>query len=373
MSPLTALASVALLGTRVNADFIPTVLGTPRVLGNVSDPTIDRDSCGSDRFGDRALWTCRDSQPFSKGVPVLPIYSSSSSWTDFASDSTPLIQTWTDAAGNTETGLLCSGKNNEKPFFPYPSDECSSNTAGACDDGTRYVLWPNSPPLVTNEDTSTGAITAYTWISEDHINGSLTLLNPGPGTILYEIKSDPHMNGDSTGLPTVTTIQENFWTADEMPYGVYGEVVVNDVAYLYGQNAVRTVGLAKVSAGSVADKSAYQYYVDGVDGTGVSITNAGAGGQGTFYYSTVWNLYVWIGQAGISVAPDFYITTAPALEGPWVRPINFYSADYINWSYTLQAHPGLLANSSENAIYLTYTINDSGYYWTPLVYVQWES
>lgn len=381
MSLLTALATAALFGTQVRADFIPTVLGTPQVLGNVSDPSIDRDSCGSARFGDRALWTCRDSQPFSNGVPVLPIYSSSASWTDFASDGTPLIQSWTDASGNTETGLLCSGENNEQPFYPYPSDLCGTNTAGACSDGTRYPLWPDSPPLVTSEDTSTGVITAYTWISEDHIDSSLNLLNPDPGTILYEVTYNPSVNGDSTGLPTVTTVQENFWTTDEMPYGVYGGVVVDDVAYLYGKNAAGTVGLAQVPAGSVTDKSAYQYYVNGawtstipgVNDTGVGLTNAGAGGQGTFYYSSVWNLYVWIGQAGISIAPDFFITTAPAPEGPWATPVNFYSADYINWSYTLQAHPALLANSSENAIYLSYVVSDSGYYWTPLIYVQWES
>ncbi|KAF3384173.1 hypothetical protein DPV78_012816 [Talaromyces pinophilus] len=111
----------------------------------------------------------------------------------------------------------------------------------------------------------------------------------------------------------------------------------------------------------------------GVNDTGVGLTNASAGGQGTYYYSSVWDLYVWIGQAGISVAPDFVITTAPAREGPWATPVKFYSADYISWSYTLQAHPGLLANSSENAIYLSYVVYDSGLYWTPLIYVQWES
>ncbi|KAI7972216.1 hypothetical protein EIK77_003640 [Talaromyces pinophilus] len=166
-----------------------------------------------------------------------------------------------------------------------------------------------------------------------------------------------------------------------MRYSVYGGVVVDDIAYLYGKNAAGTVGLAQVPAASITDKSACQYYVDGawtstipgVNDTGVGPTNASAGGQGTYYYSSVWDLYVWIGQAGISVAPDCFITTTPAPEGPWATLVKFYSADYISWSYTLQAHPGLLANSSENAIYLSYVVYDSGLYWTPLIYVQWES
>lgn len=379
---LITFASTALFGAQVRADFIPTVLGTPQVLGNVSDPSIDRDSCGSARFGNRVLWTCRDSQPFSNGQPVLPVYSSSASWTNFASDGTPLIQSWTDASGNGETGLLCYGENNEQPFFTYPSDLCSSNTAGECGDDTRYALWPDSPPLVTSEDTSTGAVTAYTWISQTHITNSLTLLDPDPPTILYEVTYNPSANGDSTGLPTVTIVQEDFWAADEMPYGVYGGVVVDNVAYLYGQNNAGTVGLAQVPTGSITDKSAYQYYVNGtwtstipgVNDTGVGLTNAGAGGQGTYYYSSVWSLYVWIGQSSSdALAPDFYITTAPAPEGPWATPVKFYSAEDVNWSYTLQANPALLANSSENAIYLSYVVNDSGYYWTPLIYVQWES
>lgn len=381
-SLLAAVAAAAMLDhAQVMADFIPTVSGTPQLLGNVSDPAINRDSCGSARFGSRALWTCRDSQPYADGVPTLPIYSSSASWTDFASDGTPLIQTWTDAAGSTETGLLCYGDNYEEPFFPLEADECNTNTAGECSDGTRYAIWPNSPPLVTSDDTTSGVIEAFTWITEAHITSDLDDLNPDPGTTLYQITYDPNVNGDTTGLPNVTTVQENFWTTDQMPYGSYGGVVVDGVAYLYGQNAAGTVGLAQVPVGSVTDQSAYQYYVNGewtssipgVNDTDIAITNAGAGAQGTFYYSSVWDLYVWIGQASLSIAPDFYITTASAPEGPWAEPSNFYSAEYVSESYTLQAHPGLLANASENAIYLSYTVNTDGLYYTPLIYVEWES
>ena len=33
-----------------------------REMGNVADPHLNRDSCGSVRIGDRALWACRDTQ-----------------------------------------------------------------------------------------------------------------------------------------------------------------------------------------------------------------------------------------------------------------------------------------------------------------------
>ncbi|KAF3384172.1 hypothetical protein DPV78_012817 [Talaromyces pinophilus] len=109
-----------------------------------------------------------------------------------------------------ETGLLCYGNNKEQPFYSYPSNLCGTNTAGACSDGTRYALRPDSPLLVTSEDTSTGVVTAHTWISETHVDSSLTLLNPDPSTILYEVTYNPFVNGDSTGLPTVTIVQQNF-------------------------------------------------------------------------------------------------------------------------------------------------------------------
>lgn len=364
--------------------YIPTVSGTPQLLGLVQNPVIDRDSCGSTRFGDRAFWTCRDSEPYdSNGNPTLPIWASSASWTDFDADGTPLLQEVDSPAANG-TGLLMYGADNKTPFFPIPADLCGSNTAGGCTDGTRYAIWPDQPPLITSTDDD-GNIVAYTWIRQAHITNALEDLDPDPPAILYRVNYTPA----TADLPTATVVEEDFWTAEEFPYGVYGGVVSDGVAYLYGHNSVNTVGLARVPVGSVEDKSAYEYYVNGtwvdtanpgVNATGISIPNVSAGGQGNYYFSEVWGLYVWIGQASNTASPDFYVTTSASPEGPWDTPALFYAAPPGNFflgGYSLQAHPGLLANDTENGIYLTYTrpvVNDAGvsYYTTPLIYVEWE-
>lgn len=378
------IASATLAGWAKADGFIPTVSGTPQVLGNVTDPTINRDSCTSVRFGDRALWTCRDSQPYdSSGVPTHPVYSSSASWTDFDSSGKPNVQTGIQSAQGPQNGLLCYGNNNESPFYPIPSSDCSDNSAGMCSDGTSYALWPDSPPLVTEADINTGAVGAYTWIKQPHLTSSLELLNPDPPATLYLINYTPTSSAsaaDDSSLPQVTIVNENFWSADQLAYGHYGGVVTNGTAYLYGQNAAGTVGLAKVDAGSIQDQTAYQYYVNGawtstipgVNDSGVNIENASAGEQGTYYFSSVWNLYVWIGEASGTLGPDFYITTAPAPEGPWATPSKFYSGESNGLAYSQQAHPGLLANSSENAIYISWTTSNNMGYYTTLAYVQWE-
>jgi hypothetical protein len=95
--------------------------------------------------------------------------------------------------------------------------------------------------------------------------------------------------------------------------------VQGGTAYLWGQGSDKNVALARVSVGSIEDASQYEFYVNGswtskkpaLGNTAAKIENASAGGQGTYYYSQPWQSYVWIGQAGISVSADFYITTAP--------------------------------------------------------------
>lgn len=134
--------------------FTPTVKSIS-IKGIMADPAINRDSCGSTRINDRIFWTCRDSQPYnSNGIPVLPLWSSSASWSNFNADGTP--------------GLLqYGGGGSRKPYFPLTAGECNGNTAGACGDGTRYAIWPDSPPLVAS--TVNNVVTAYTWITKQHI------------------------------------------------------------------------------------------------------------------------------------------------------------------------------------------------------------
>ncbi|KAJ8133407.1 hypothetical protein O1611_g210 [Lasiodiplodia mahajangana] len=338
--------------------FTPTVK-TATIVGNVADPTINRDSCGSTRINDRNLWTCRDSQPYdSNGVPILPIWSSSASWTNFNADGTPGLQQY-------------GGGGSRNPYFPYTADECNSNSAGSCADGSRYALWPDSPPLVAS--TVNNVVTAYTWIRKEHINPEMT----------YTLGTS-----DLNVLPTVTLVDENFWLYGSIPYGAYGNVIKDGIAYLFAKPSNGVVSLAKVSVGSIEDKSQYQYWVNGawtstmpaINAANIGITNVSAGGQGTYYFSTYWNKWVWIGQAGISVSADFFITTADSITGPWESPVNFYSGQsgsYFLGAYSLQAHPGLSSEgTAANEIYITYTKNDAfegtSLYSTPLIHIQWN-
>ncbi|EIW79373.1 hypothetical protein CONPUDRAFT_59444 [Coniophora puteana RWD-64-598 SS2] len=373
-------ASSSATAIRRQAPVTPTVKGTPQVLGVVSDPTLDRDSCGSVLMGGRVLWACRDTEPVgSDGVPTLPVISSTASWTDLDSNGFLVL--------NGDTYPMY-GSNNNNPFYPIQSDECGDNSAGACSDGTRYAIWPDSPPLVTNT-AADGTVTAYTWVTKGHIKSDLTNLSPDPDTSLYKVVYSPSAAHDA--LPTVTLVDEAFWAANkQVPYGAYGSVMSSDgsTAYLYGKSSKGTTALAKVPAGSIEDKSQYQFWENGawtptppdLSAGDINIDNVSAGGQGTYYWSPPWSSYVWIGQPGISVSADFMITTSPNPEGPWTEPTKFYSAQNGNatlGAYSLQANPGLgaFANGA-NDIYLTYTktdiINNVGIYSTPLIKVSWQ-
>lgn len=251
---------------------------------------------------------------------------------------------------------------------------------------TERTAGPDLPPMVTSSSLDSH-ITAYTWIRQSHIRQDLSTVTDNPATTLYRVdytRSQP--SGDKNVLPYVTTLDESFWAENEISFGNYGNVVRDGIAYLFGQ-ANGITALAKVSVSQVEDKSAYQYWVNGewteqmpqIDADGINITNANAGGQGTYYYSEPWQSFVWIGGQ-VAVGSDMYITTSPDPTGPWIPPIHFYTGingDYFLGAYSIQANPALTTDPSKNEIYITYTKNDLdrdgiNVYSSPLVYVQWE-
>lgn len=347
----------------------PVVKGTPQVIGILAGPSLNRDSCGSSLFGDRALWVCRDTQHYdANGIPNLPLFTSSASWTNL------------DAGGGSQLNMY--GDNEDKSFYPLVPGNCDDNQAGTCSDGTRYPLWANAPPLVTSSDSS-ATITAYTWIVNSHISGLSDLIQH-PSVSLHRTT---YTVGDSA-LPKVELINSAFWAENEIPFGTYGGVVREGLVHIWAQGTEGSVNVARVPVANVEDKSKYEYYVGGdwtnaqpaLGNDAATIENASAGGQGTYYFSNPWSSYVWIGQPSNSVSADFYITTAPAPEGPWAKPVHFYSGVNGNYSlgaYTLQANPALSASDS-NEIYLTYTKTDAvgddvALYTTPLIRVEWEN
>ncbi|KAM0248247.1 hypothetical protein ACHAQJ_009536 [Trichoderma viride] len=354
-------------------------------LANVTDPDVSRDSCGSVKMGSRTFWTCRDT---AIRIPDTDqygyVFTNTVGWTDNGSDGAPAIQAGGPVgAGSDGTNdiLLMKGPRPSLPtFYPLGSNMCPSS--GVCDDGaTRWTSWPDSPPMVA-ETARDGTVTAYTWISNNHIASSgFQDLTTQPSVTLHKMTYKP--NSDPNVVPAVTTVDNSFWEDNEIAYGTYGNVVKGGYAYLYGLLYPGGVALARVPVDSIEDKSQYEYYVHSrwtstmpaINDPAAAIPNAGTTGQGTFYYSNRAQSYVWIGQSSPSIWADFYITTAPSPEGPWISPYLLYSGpngDGDLPSYSLQAHPHML-REYDNGIYLTWTqyFKPSTYaaYVTPLVYV----
>lgn len=365
------------------------------LLANVTSPVLNRDSCGSARFGSRMLWTCRDTLGYdpstNKSYGYGPV-TNTASWADYNSYAYPLLQPGPKGAGSNGSNnilLMYGGHSFGLPaFYPPQADQCPDG--GACSDQSRWAIWPDQPPVVTTS-ASDGSATGYTWIPNTHLaSGSFQVENNPPSFALWRVSYIP--NSNTSVLPNVTLLSENFWRAGQIGYGDIGSLVGSDGnVYLYGASKGGQA-LARVAPGSVETKSAYSYYYNGawnatipnINDTAAAIPNAGAGGQGTFYYSNDLNSYVWIGQASPSTSADFYLTTAPAPQGPWITPYHIFSGangDAVFeggsiGSYTLQAHPDMLNPADQHGIFITWTqqFKNTTYsaYVTPLVYLAFK-
>ncbi|ORX36516.1 hypothetical protein BD324DRAFT_629168 [Kockovaella imperatae] len=381
-------ATVPALTLRENGDAVIPKVKNTTLYGPVTDPSLVRDSCGSVGWNaGRVLWVCRDTQNLgTDGLPTFPVYTSSASYTDFNSDGSIPWQSVPTNPFNYMSEWIMYGNNQNRSFYPIQYDECNSNQAGQCGDMSRYALWPDYPPMVSviNAD---GSILAYTWIKKSHITPDLSSLVADPAATLYRVWYQPEVEGTSgPTLPEVEVVQEQFWPQNSFAYGDYGNIVRNGTAYLYAQSSNGTISLAKVGVNDVEDRSKYQYWVNNswtstvpaLNTSGIQV-NATYGGQGTFYYSYPWQSYVWIGQQGHTVDPDFWITTAPEPYGPWTTPTHILSVQAGNYSlgaYSMQAHPALVSSPWTNEIYVSYTKNDivqnKNLYTQPLIKIEWE-
>ncbi|CAK1354844.1 hypothetical protein CB0940_01353 [Cercospora beticola] len=350
-----------------------------KYVGNVTDPSLDRDSCGSTRIGSRAFWTCRDTMAFINGESKFPIYMNTAAWSPLGAG---VVSSGPVGAGSTGKNAILQMYGEHIEYFPAQADNCPVGHGQCSDDSGRWVYWPNSQPIVTQ--VSSTRFTAYQFIAKSKIKGFMPVGGP-PAYMLW--KQVYTGTSDKNKVPAATVVAQAFWKAGEIGYGDYGNVIRNGYAYLYGKvNDPDPPALARVKLGYMENKSAYEYYVSGkwvktmpkITDSGIIIPNCGAGWQGTYYYSAFYKSFIWIGQKYGQPVAWFYISTAPAPEGPWVEP-------YILWkgqdgtgfvgAYTLQANPALLPSSdaSENAIYLTWTQPyNSGPYITPLAYIEFQ-
>ncbi|ORX34814.1 hypothetical protein BD324DRAFT_635116 [Kockovaella imperatae] len=367
-------------------------------VGNLQDPNLQRDSCGSTRWGDRLLVVCRDTEYLVNQDIAADVYngtqagftSSSASYMDFAfPGDKPTVEPWTPTKYvNFTTQVPLYGSNSlTVPFYPNPPGECADNGAGACPDGSRYALWPDSPPTVTCE--LGDLITAYTWVKNSHIKG-LTALVQDPSVALYKVTSAPLWANRDT-LPSVELVNGQFWQENQIPFGDYGTVIQGEWLYLYGQTSNQShIAVARVHPQDVEDVSQYSYYLSGQWGseqpTGVNDTRAwldhpGAGGQGTYYYVDGWQSFVWLGQLTNSATPNPRIAVSPAAEGPWTESVQidaFPGGDYFFPGYSIQAHPGITPLTLDKEIYVSYTKDDGfgpnnfAVYNTPMYHFTWQ-
>ena len=362
---VTTAATVALAAPLRRSN--PT-LASYDVVGIVNQATYDRDSCGSVLFDSRVLWVCRDTEVFDSSWNLQAFYSSTASWTDFNSSNLPDWQPAPADSGYDYPYQLTAYGDNSGTYYPLNADECNTDGSGGggCSDGSRFAIWPDSPPLITSNDN--GVITAYTWIKIEHISSSLSFVELDGPTSLYKVTYDPSVEGTGSTLPAVEFVQEYFFPQGTFPYGSQGNLIQDGVAYLYGQSDEGAMGLAKVSVDSIEDASAYQYWYNGdwtdtapnVNDT-LGQIDATAGGQGTFYWSPYFNEYVWLGQAYQSVYPTFYISTAPNAWGPWSTSTELFTGENGNYTlgaYSFQAAPGMLPGGDTQQLYITYTKND---------------
>ena len=379
----------------------PAVASTT-LVGVAIDGNLQRDSglTVSQLIGGRALWIYRDTQVLTnQSLSLLfngtfsAFLSSSASWSDESNgepriDAIPADQGQKEVTGHYPGQLTQYGDNTDVLYTVQP-DECPEN--GACNDNTRFVIWPDSPPLVTSTGDN-GTVTMYQFIRDAHITDSLGVVDSEPPGALYKLTYNPDKATSNPNLlPTSSIVQEYFWPHAQFSYGVYGGLVgkQDGKLYLWGQSYENHLALARVCTDTVEDQSTYEYYYNNgtwsstaptsVNDTSVYIT-AGAGGQGTYLWSEYFDSYLWLGQ-GLGLeggVADLYAATAPAPEGPWTTAQIVHSYPNGNASqpaYTLVAHQALA--TADDEMYISYTLlNTEGpnksWYETPLYQIKWQ-
>lgn len=374
---------------------IPRIKST-RTLGLVGDPRYNRDLAGSVRFGERTLWTWRDTQTIDAKTGKFQqneLFSSTVSWSNHNDDDSPAFShsgrrnsSFSGRPEKTSPNALVLkhyGEHNaDRAFFRIIHDGCEPR-AGVHKDGSRRAMWPDAPPLVTSTSES-GRTIAYAWVQKTHVRQDGSTITQAPSTTLYRLSS----SDDRNAPPRCTVLDGNFWKENDIPYGTYGSVLKDGIAYLFAQVGNNVVAVARVLCDYIERKSSYEYWVDGdwtkrkpsIDDRTIDIGNASAGGQGTFYWSDAWQCFVWIGGS-TSPGAHCYISTSPSSTGPWTQPFMFFKGEdgtHPQLAKSVLAHPSLLRDEEDaHGIYVSYTKCDIGpqgqtVYSSQLVYVEWE-
>jgi hypothetical protein len=120
-------------------------------------------------------------------------------------------------------------------FYPFGPDECPSNY-GACTDGTRWVGWPDAPPLVTFA--YGGAVSAWAFVTHQHLQGLTTL-----GAASYNLYQVTTQVGSDGAIPVASLNTESFWSTTQIAYGEATGVVRNNYVSTVRRWRARTCAL----------------------------------------------------------------------------------------------------------------------------------
>jgi hypothetical protein len=177
--------------------------------------------------GDRTFWTCRDTQVLAQDGDTTAFITSTASYSNIGSAGVPRLSL-PDKDPLSDVVLRQYGDNSEKQaFFPVIAPGCPP-PSGACSNGSRYALWPDQPPMVAQRRDD-GSLVAYTWIGRSIIEEDLKTLTPFPATTLYRVNYKPSQD-QGNRLPDAKIVDQEFYGVNEIPYGVYGNIVRNGVA-----------------------------------------------------------------------------------------------------------------------------------------------
>ncbi|KAJ7290536.1 hypothetical protein C8J57DRAFT_1276083 [Mycena rebaudengoi] len=370
LSGAALILSNTALGLHLNARAVTPVVASTTSYGSLIDTGVNRDSCATTLWSDNILWTCRDTQRITSSGQIpnrSEIIANTASFSGFPS------------AKSNPQRIVLSTQTFGPLFYPLESDECLP--LGLCSDGTRWVGWPDTGPVVTFRGPS-GQVNAYGFIQKQHLSG-LSVLNT-PSTSMYHVISQ-----NAGPLPATSVVASPFWTSSQIGYGVAASVVTDNFVYLYGGTPGRKLAVARAARtgflGSLEDHGLYEYYVNGAwtrtipaaDNAGIVLPNTSSI-QGTIYWSAKWQSYVWIGGDGFPNA-NFLISTAPNPEGPWTAPKQFFSGVVGSGTlaaYSCVAHPAM-TDGTGNYIFISYTrttpnAKQEDVYDQPLWRVDWQ-
>jgi hypothetical protein len=297
-------------GQRTGPGVLPAAASSVTYLGKLlyDNPNIIRDLGYSGVVNGQIIWTFGD---------TLVQMGSTSSFA--ASDSAAL--------GDLVSPLKVHDKNLAANGFPQewiplmPNEQAEGGLGRFAEGGTNVVEYAPNKGLVW-------------FLQNDRKGGVNNIQGAGVATV----------TADASG-PRATRTMERMWESDEPNWGDVGVTYDprDGKVYVFGHgsaanNVNGTTYLARVSAPQATDVTAYEYwdqstkvwsttrFGNGRTGTTTyttaqAIFSYAGHGQSNAFWSNYYNTWMFV-YGGDWPNSDIYVSTAPALEGPWTSALD---------------------------------------------------